>query len=91
MIERFWHKHTAFDWEKEFRIGISLRLAEEFGVNIPEHGIKVKFEITDLIERIHLGPFLSNADIEKVRKIAIEKGIGDRVDISSLKGTPRYT
>lgn len=91
MIERFWHKHTAFDWEKEFRIGISLRLAEEFGVDIPEYGIKIKFEITDLVERIHLGPFLSDADIERVRKIAIEKGIGDRIDISSLKGTPRYT
>ena len=34
---------------------------------------------------------LSDTDIEKVRKLAIEKGIGDRVDISSLKGTPRYT
>ncbi|GAA0310505.1 DUF2971 domain-containing protein [Psychrobacter aestuarii] len=91
MIERFWYKHTAFDWEKEFRLGISFRLAEEFGAKVPEYGIKVKFEIVDLIECIHLGPFLLDSDIERVKKVAIEKGIGDRVHISSLKGIPRYT
>lgn len=89
-IERFWYKHNAFDWEKEFRLAISLRLAEEYGVNVPEHGIKVKFEISSLIEKIYLGPFLSDTEIDEIRKIAFEEGISDRISISSLKGMPRY-
>jgi hypothetical protein len=30
MIERFYHKHMAFQWENEFRLTTSLRMAEEY-------------------------------------------------------------
>lgn len=91
MMERFWYKHLAFEWEKEFRLAISLRMAEEFGVVVPEDGIKVRFEILDLIECIHLGPSLSDEEINTLREVAFEYGLGDRIKISSLRGVPRYT
>lgn len=55
MLERFYHKHMAFEWEKEFRLTISLRMAEEYGVNIPEKGIEVQANLPELISSIILG------------------------------------
>lgn len=52
MLDRFWYKHMAFSWEREFRLAISLRTAEEFGVSVPEGGIKVDFDVFQLIDRI---------------------------------------
>ncbi|EHU6506979.1 DUF2971 domain-containing protein [Vibrio cholerae] len=89
--ERFWFKHIAFKWENEFRLAISLRVAEEFGVSIPEFGIKVAFDIPSLIERIHLGPSLSEENIEQIIRCANEVGLGDKVQVSSLLGMPLYT
>ena len=40
MLERFFYKHQAFLWEREFRLAISIRMAKEFGVNVPELGIE---------------------------------------------------
>jgi len=91
MTERFWYKHMPFEWEHEFRLAISLRMAEEYGVSVPEHGIKVKFDVENLIKHIHLGSFLSDVDVESVRAVAFEHGLGDRIEASSLKGTPKYT
>ena len=39
MLGRFFHKHRAFELEREFRLAISLRGAEEYGVQVPEDGI----------------------------------------------------
>jgi hypothetical protein len=38
MEKRFFDKHRAFEWEREFRIAISLRMAEECGVPVPGLG-----------------------------------------------------
>jgi putative SOS response-associated peptidase YedK len=35
MLDRFFYKHRAFEWEREFRLAISLRAAEEFGLRSP--------------------------------------------------------
>jgi hypothetical protein len=74
MLGRFWHKHMAFAWEREFRLGISLRFAEEFGVPVPEQGILVPFNLDQLI-----------------RSAVEQAGLGGRVKVSSMLGTPRYT
>jgi hypothetical protein len=34
MLERFFCKHMAFSWECEFRMAISLHIAEEYGVRL---------------------------------------------------------
>ena len=91
MLERFWYKHMAFSWEREFRLTISLRTAEEFGVPVPENGIKVSFDVGQLVERIFIGPSLPEADVKAVREMAEAQGLADRVRVSSMLGTPRYT
>ena len=91
MLDRFWYKHMAFAWEREFRLAVSVRMAEEFGVQVPEHGVKVEFEIPQLIERIYLGPSLPEADAAAIRDTAKAHGLEDRIRVSSMLGTPRYT
>ena len=91
MLDRFFYKHMAFSWEREFRLAISLRQAEEFAVNVPTDGIKVSFEVPTLIDRIFLGPLLSEPDGKAVREAAAIAGLTDRVRVSSMLGTPRYT
>lgn len=91
MMDRFWHKHMAFAWEQEFRLAVSVRMAEEFGVQVPEHGVKMEFDIPQLIERIYLGPLLPEIDAMAIRVAAKFHGLEDRIRVSSMLGTPRYT
>jgi hypothetical protein len=90
-LDRFWYKHMAFSWERELRLVVSVRIAEEFGVQVPELGIYVDFDLPALIERIFLGPSLPEEDVRAVRHAAELHGLGDRVTVTSLLGTPRYT
>ena len=90
MHDRFWYKHMAFSWEREFRLAISLRIAEEFGVSVPPVGIKVNFDTSQLIDRIFIGPSLPQEEVETVREAAHAAGLADRIRVSSMLGTPRY-
>lgn len=90
MLERFYFKHYAFSWEKEFRLAISLRLAEDMGVSVPEKGIFVGADIFNLIDEIHIGPSVASEQRDKVLELCHSLGLGDRVNISSLLGSPRY-
>ena len=91
MMDRFWYKHMAFAWEREFRLAVSVRMAEEFGVQVPEHGVKVEFDVPQLIERIYLGPLLPEADAAAIRVAAKAHGLEDRIRVTSMLGTLRYT
>lgn len=91
MLERFMYKHQAFSWEQEFRLVISLRMAEEFGVVVPEEGIRVAVDLRLLVDQIYLGPALTEDDIRAIRLAAEIAGLGDRVRVSSMLGIPRYT
>jgi hypothetical protein len=91
MEERFFYKHRAFEWEREFRVMISLRLAEEYGVSVPGHGIEVGFDPGELCEEVYVGPSLTPDERTAVRHACIAAGIGERVRISTILGRPRYT
>ena len=91
MMDRFWHKHMTFAWEQEFRLAVSVRTAEESGVRVPEHGVKVEFDVRQLIERIYLGPSLPETDVLAIRASAKANGLEDRIRVTSMLGTPRYT
>ena len=90
MLETFYHKHMAFEWEKEFRLAISLRIAEECGVNVPEKGIHVHVNLQELIDRIVLGPKLTEEEMKNITTKAKNVGISDKVEISTLLYTPKY-
>lgn len=91
MMDRFWYKHMAFSWEREFRLAVSVRMAEEFGVQVPELGVHVEFDVPQLIDRIYLGPSLSEDDIFVIRDTAKQHGLEGRIRITSMLGTPQYT
>lgn len=90
MLSRFYYKHRAFEWEREFRLAISLRSAEEFGVNVPEKGISVQVNLNELIERIYVGPALTNEEINKVKESCQAVGLSKEFTKSSLLGRPRF-
>ena len=90
MIERFYFKHNAFSWEQEFRMAISVRMAEEFGVNVPENGMFVQANVSNLIEEIHIGPALEESERESILGICKLHNLEERIHISSLLGRPRY-
>lgn len=90
MLERFFYKHKAFEWEREYRLAISLRMAEEFGVQVPEHGILVDVDLSVLIERIVLGSTTTETERATVTQHVAAAGLSDRLELSTLFGQPRY-
>ncbi len=91
MEERFFFKHRAFEWEREFRIAISVRTAEEFAVRVPEFGIDVGFDPGVLIESIYMGPSSDASEREHLVQECETAGITVPPTISTLLGRPRYT
>ena len=90
MLDRFFFKHRAFEWEREYRLAISLRMAEEFGVQVPEHGILVDVDLSVLIERIVLGSTTTETERATVTQNVAAAGLSDRLELSTLLGQPRY-
>ena len=90
MLGRFFFKHRAFEWEREFRLAISLRTAEEFGVSVPTDGIFVEVDLNILIARIVLGSTVTDEERETISDSVSQAGLSDRLESSSLLGRPRY-
>jgi hypothetical protein len=90
MLDRFFFKHRAFEWEREYRLAISVRMAEEFGVHVPECGISVEVDLSVLIERIVLGSTTTENERTTVARNVAAAGLSDRLELSTLLGQPRY-
>lgn len=90
MLDRFFFKHRAFEWEREFRLAISLRMAEEFAVQVPPDGIFVDVDLGILIGRIVLGSITTPDERAIVTEHVKKIGLGDRLELSTLLGKPRY-
>lgn len=58
---------------------------------VPALGIKVGFDIAELVDRIYLGPSLSKAEIDAIRDAVSTHGLEDRIRVTSMLGIPRYT
>jgi hypothetical protein len=91
MESRFFYKHRAFEWEREFRVAISLRMAEENAVEVPEAGIRVCFDPHALVEELYIGPSLTSEERAEVISSCEEIGVAVKPIISTLLGRPRYT
>ena len=90
MLSRFFFKHRAFEWEREFRLAISVRTAEEFAVLVPPDGIFVEVDLKVLIDRIVLGSTTTGDERELISDHVTQAGLEDRLELSSLLGVPRY-
>lgn len=90
MENRFFYKHRGFEWEREFRVMITLRSAEEFGVKVPIEGIYVGFDPGVLIQELYLGPSTTLSEREEIMKSCADLGENFRPIVSTLLGRPRY-
>lgn len=90
MLGRFFFKHRAFEWEREFRLAISLRMAEEFAVSVPMDGISVDVDFATLVDQIVLGSTTTPQERALVTEHVKKAGLSDRLHSSTLLGTPRY-
>ena len=90
MLKRFFFKHRAFEWEREFRLAISVRMAEEFGVQVPERGVFVEVDLPTLVERIVLGSTTSESERITVAEYVGAAGLSNRLELSTLLGQPKY-
>lgn len=90
-VSAFFCKHLAFESERELRVAISLRLAEEYGVNVPERGIRIHFVPETLLQQVILGPELPTDQRNEAVNACTRLGLGHLVETSTLLWTPRYT
>ena len=88
--EQLFYKDRMFSSEKEYRFMISLRIAEEFGVKVPEKGILVDFKLNELIDEIYLGPNLDELERTELEECIQRHGFGSKLRKSAMLGTPRY-
>jgi hypothetical protein len=91
MEGRFFHKHLAFSWEREYRLVISMRYPEFFGIEVPDLGIEADVDLDMLIDHIVLGPDLAESERHAVEEMVKRSGLASRLEISSLLWHPRHT
>jgi len=84
MIGRFFHKDRSFSYEAEFRAALSVRLAEEYGVDVPEKGVKVPVDLRGLVDSISVSPLVTDATLEDVQAHARRSGLRCDVQRSGL-------
>lgn len=90
LMERLYYKHRAFEWEREFRLVISLNEASEWRPDVPKQGIEVEADLSCLIEKVFLGPELQAAELDSVVDQLKKAGLQDRTVKSSLLGHPKF-
>lgn len=90
MLNIFFYKHLVYSFENELRLVISLRLAEEFGMQVPEKGIFVQVDYTKLIDDIIIGPEINSEDREELRQVCIGMGLESKLRDSCLTWKPRF-
>ena len=82
MLNRFFLKHRAFEWEREFRLAISLRTAEEYwGCSSPARwrSRRSRSRDADLYERIVLGS--TTDEEERACRHRVVRKLGDRLEV----------
>ena len=86
MTDVFLHKRIEFSDESEVRAVVSLRVAAEFGVEIPNDGIIVAVDPRELIRGLRC----RRTDLDEARSTVAEFGLEMHVDQSSLDAYPTY-
>ena len=69
MLDRFFYKRKSFSHERELRVAVSLRMAEEYGVSVPEKGVFVGAKLENLISAVHLAPLVDSEFRSKIEHI----------------------
>ncbi len=90
MLGRFFSKRASYAFEREYRAVISLRLAEEYGCDVPDEGILVPVDVAQFLERIHIAPGMDTALVKRVRDLLRTHGLNTPVTQSDLDDAPLF-
>ena len=90
MLGIFFHKRAAFEDESEVRAILSLRMAVEFGVPIPDAGVPVAVDLTELIDQVRVGPHHDPGMVERVEADLRAVGVDCEVRTTTLADPPAY-
>lgn len=86
----FFYKHLIFEAEKELRLSISLRTAEELGVEVPQQWIRVEVDYSVLIDNVIVGPNIDKEERERIQEIMKEKNLESKIINSTLRCKPIF-
>lgn len=89
-FQRYFYKHLVFEFEREFRLALNLEQARLWHGVSEAKGVFVSADPGELIERIILGPLLSEETREEISEQVKNAGLGDRLVTSILLGQARY-
>jgi hypothetical protein len=73
----FFHKRLSYAHEQEFRAVLTLRLADMFGVKIPNDGVCVPVNLTTLCEAVYVAPGMDTDYRKLVRAILDRNNLTD--------------
>jgi len=90
MLAVFFHKRAEFPDEAEVRAVLSLRMAAEFAVPIPDDGVVVAVDPPTLLQPVRAWPTASSADVTALRTATEAAGVRCPVLASSLARPPVY-
>lgn len=90
MEDPFMYKRAEYRDENEVRAMISLRMAEEFFVRIPDSGIAVEVDPDRLITGIRVWSSSPEAKLDEIEGIANKAGISCGVTRSTLSRKPVF-
>lgn len=84
MLGRFFYKKKSFSYERELRLAVSLRLAEEYGVKVPEDGIFVNVDLENLVSAVYLAPAVDDIFKEKVNQLLKKYNFDFKIEQSEM-------
>lgn len=90
MLGIFLHKRIEYRDESEVRALLSLRTAQEFGVPIPDSGVRVRIDLTELINEVRLWPGATAKEVAALSAEVREAGVDCPVSRSTLGKAPTY-
>ncbi len=90
MLGIFLHKRVEYQDETEVRALLSLRMAVEFGVEIPDDGVTISVDPRELIDEVRVSPNATPAEVEELAEAARTADIDCRVSRSTLCSEPTY-
>lgn len=86
----FYYKRIEYMDEREVRAVLSLRMAEEFGVPVPERGVSVEIDPQVLIDEVRVSATCSAVDVSSVEEMLQAAGVARPVTLSTLSRRPAY-
>jgi hypothetical protein len=90
MLGVFLYKRIEYRDEREVRVLLSLRMAVEFGVEIPDHGVVVSIDTRELIDEVRVCPAATSADVEAAIAATRRANLDCPVSRSTLGSRPMY-